>query len=128
MSATEFPRPVVVWRDPCRPDFGVKLVYTASEGLAVLLSYVRGRAIARSAHFALQETAGALVEADVEPTIPNLHRAHSALLAFMKRVAPVPARVRASEAPCSLRDRVKILFGETASPSQIAPGTPHRRA
>lgn len=104
------PAPVVVWLDPSRPDFGTTIIATVPDGLAALNRH--GIDDARNGPHAQlwQDAAAALSSAKLEPSPGNLRLAFDAMLRLVKRVAPVPTRIRVLSAPRGLRERVQGLL------------------
>lgn len=109
-SSPSLPEPVVVWLDPSRPEFGTTIIATVPDGLAALNRH--GIDDARHGPHAQlwQDAAAALSSAKLEPSPGNLRLAFDSMLRLVKRVAPVPTRVRVLSAPRGLRERVQGLL------------------
>lgn len=110
MVSLPFPSAVVVWLDPRRPDFGVKLVENVPEALCALHRHGLEEAIRGPQSELWKSAAGALVQAEVNPNPSNLRAAYEAFLRLAKCVAPVPTRIRQIVCPRGLRERVDALF------------------
>ncbi|MBB3903148.1 hypothetical protein GGR33_002650 [Methylobacterium brachythecii] len=124
-ASQTLPAPVVVWLDPTRPEFGTRVITTVPDGLAALNRH--GIDDARHGPHAQlwQDAAAALKAASVEPNPNNLRRAFDAMLRLVKRVAPVPTRVRVLSAPRGLRERVLGLLAPSYGRLDLA-GPPSR--
>lgn len=105
-----FPDPVVVWLDPERPDFGIKLIRNVPEGLFALHRYKLDEAL-RGEHAHLwHASADALCRADANQTSENIENAYEALLRLTKKVAPVPSSIRLTKSPRGLREHLQAFF------------------
>ncbi len=130
-STQKFPEPVVVWLDPSRPEFGTTIIATVPDGLAALNRH--GIDDARNGPHAQlwQDAASALSSAKREPSPGNLQLAFDSMLRLVKRVAPVPTRIRVLSAPRGLRERVQGLLAPSYGCLDFAAGrqgTSSRRA
>lgn len=110
MVSPSFPAAVVVWLDPRRPDFGVKLVENVPEALSALHRHGLEEAIRGPQSGLWRSAAGALVQAEVDPNPSNLRAAYAAFLRLAKCVAPVPTRTRQIVCPRGLRENVEAFF------------------
>lgn len=110
MVSLPFPDPVVVWLDPRRPDFGVKLVEDVPEALYSLHRHGLEEAIRGPQSDLWRSAAGALVQAEVDPTPSNLRMAYEAFLLLAKCVAPVPTKIRQVIFPRAPRERIASFF------------------
>ncbi|GEP00695.1 hypothetical protein [Methylobacterium haplocladii] len=113
-SSQSLPEPVVVWLDPSRPEFGTTIISTVPDGLAALNRH--GIDDARHGPHAQlwQDAAVALSSAKLEPSPCNLRLAFDTMLRLVKRVAPVPTRIRVLSAPRGLRERVQGLLAPSS--------------
>lgn len=102
--------PIVVWLDPKRPDFGVKLIETVPDSLMALHRHGLGEALHGKMSGLWREAAAALVRAEVEPSPSNMQRAHDAFLKLVKRIAPVPARKRLRVSRRGLREEFEAIL------------------
>lgn len=113
-SSLTLPAPVVLWLDPDHPEFGTTLVTTVQEAVVALHRHRIDDALQGPDALLWRRAAAALVQAEHEPSSDNLQRAFEAMLRLVKRVAPVPTRVRILSAPRGLRERVASLFAPPA--------------
>jgi hypothetical protein len=110
VTSNNFPETVVVWLDPQRPDFGVKLVDNVSDALSALHRHGLEEALHGPQSHLWKSAAGALVKADVEPNSNNLRSAYETFLRLVKRAAPVPTNIRLRTSPRGLREKVEAFF------------------
>ncbi|MDV2985465.1 UNVERIFIED_CONTAM: hypothetical protein Q9R58_14220 [Methylobacteriaceae bacterium AG10] len=110
MDSLPFPSAVVVWLDPRRPDFGVKLVEDVPEALYSLHRHGLEEAIRGPQSSLWKSAAGALVQAEVDPSPSNLRVAYEAFLQLAKCVAPVPTKIRKVVCPRAPRERIASFF------------------
>ena len=106
----KFPESVVVWLDPQRPDFGVKLVEDVPEALSALHRHGLEEALHGPQAQLWKSAAGSLVRADVDPNPNNLRTAYESFLRLAKCAAPVPTSVRLRISPRGLREKVQAFF------------------
>jgi len=109
MSA-EFPDSVVVWLDPHRPDFGVKLVENVPDALSALHRHGLEDALHGPQSHLWQSAAGSLAQADVDPSPHNLCAAYRSFLRLVKCAAPVPTSIRLRVSPRGLREKIEAFF------------------
>lgn len=108
--SNNFPETVVVWLDPQRPDFGVKLVENVPDALSALHRHGLEEALHGPEAHLWKSAAGALVKADVDPSPNNLRSAYETFLRLVKWAAPVPPNVRLRISPRGLREKVEAFF------------------
>ena len=101
---------VVIWLDPQRPDFGVKVVEDVPTALDALHRHGLEEAFLGPHSKLWTSAAGALVQADVDPSPGNLRTAYETFLRLAKRTVPVPASVRLMVSPRGLREQVEAFF------------------
>lgn len=106
----EFPNSVVVWLDPQRPDFGVKLVENVPDALLALHRHGLEEALHGPQSQLWKSAAGSLVKADVDPSPNNLQAAYESFLRLAKCAAPVPTSIRLRVSPRGLREKVEAFF------------------
>ena len=119
------PAPVVIWLDPGHPEFGTTLVATVRDAIDALHRHRLDDALQGPHAVLWRRAAAALVQADLDPTAENLGRAFDAMLLLVKRVAPVPTRLRILSAPRGLRERVASLFAPPDYGVGFLGGSPH---
>ena len=105
-----FSDPVIVWLDPARPDFGVRLIRNVPEGLAALHRHKLNDALRNENAHLWHSAANALRRADANQTSENIQDAFEALLRLTKKVAPVPSSIRLTTSPRGLREHVQAFF------------------
>lgn len=110
MDSPRFPNSVVIWLDPRRRDFGVKLIENVPEALSALHRHGLEEAVRGPEAKLWKSAAGALVRADVNPSESNLNAAHEAFLGLVKRIAPVPGSIRQIVCPRGLHEQVRSIF------------------
>lgn len=110
MVSLHFPDAVIVWLDPRRRDFGVKLVESVPEALCALHRHGLEEVIRGDQSELWKSAAGALVQAEVDPNPTNLRAAYDAFLRLAKCVAPVPTKIRQIVCPRGPRERIDALF------------------
>ena len=110
MVLLRFPDAVIVWLDPRRRDFGVKLVESVPEALCALHRHGLDEVIQGDQSELWKSAAGALVQAKVDPNPSNLQAAYEAFLRLAKCVAPVPTKIRQIVCPRGPRERVASFF------------------
>ncbi|MCE4224625.1 hypothetical protein HCU64_12745 [Methylobacterium sp. C25] len=124
-ASKTLPAPVVVWLDPTRPEFGTRVITTVPDGLAALNRHGIDDAKYGPHAQLWRDAATALNSASIEPNPNNLRLAFDAMLRLVKRVAPVPTRVRVLSAPRGLRERVLGLLAPSYGRLDLA-GPPSR--
>lgn len=110
MASSRFPEAVVVWLDPSRRDFGVKIVESVPEALCALHRHGLEDTIRGPEAKLWRSAAGALVRADVEPSPGNLRAAYEAFLRLAKCAAPVPEKIRRVVCPRGPFENVGSFF------------------
>ena len=89
-----FEKPLTAPVDPRRPDLGVRSLSTVSEGLAAIYGYglVEVRDGSRSDLW--DQAADALCRASLNPDLPRIDAARTALESLLKAVKPMAKRRR----------------------------------
>ena len=97
-----FVKPLVIWLDPTRPDFGTTSINDVAEGLMALHRYGLGefRADRRGRpRREWEQAAGALVLAKMDPTPANVDAARAALERLARAAGSLASPTSASANP-----------------------------